>query len=91
MLGLSLGKLLVLAALIAVVWYGFKYASRVEAIRRSVREEVARRQASGQPRPPSRAVEDLVKCSQCGAFVAAQGATNCGKKGCPWGAGASAG
>jgi hypothetical protein len=83
MLGLSLGKLLLLAVLIALVWYGFKYASRVEAIRRNVREEVARRQASA--RPPARSVEDLVKCRQCGAFVAATGATNCGKPGCPWG------
>ena len=83
MLGLSLGKLLLLAVLIALVWYGFKYASRVEAIRRSVREEVARRQTGA--RPGVRSVEDLVKCPQCGAFVAATGATNCGKPGCPWG------
>jgi hypothetical protein len=87
MLGLSLGKLLLLAILIALVWYGFKYAARVEAIRRSVRDEVARRQAGARPgvRPPARSVEDLVKCRQCGAFVAATGATNCGKPGCPWG------
>lgn len=87
MFGLSLGKLLILAILIALVWYGFKYASRVEAIRRGVREEVARRRAGARPgvRPPARSVEDLVKCPQCGAFVAATGATNCGKAGCPWG------
>ncbi len=85
MLGLSLGKLLFLAIVIAVVWYGFKYAARVEAIRRSVREEVARRQAGTAARPPARNVEDLVKCAQCGAFVSATGATNCGKPHCPWG------
>ena len=83
MLGMSLSKLLVLAIIIAIVWYGFKYMQRVEAIRRSVREEIARRQASA--RPAARSVEDLVKCSKCGAFVAANGATNCGKAGCPWG------
>jgi uncharacterized protein len=84
MLGLSLGKLLVLVVLINVVWYGFKYAARIEAIRRDVRSEVARRQAArrgGSARP----VEDLVKCPQCGAFVAAEGAKNCGKPNCPWG------
>jgi hypothetical protein len=85
MLGLSLGKLLVLAALIAIVWYGFKYAARVEAIRRGVQEEIARRQAATRPRAPTRRVEDLVKCPQCGAYVASEGATNCGKPGCPWG------
>ncbi len=83
MLGLSFSKLIVLAILIALVWYGFKYAARVEAIRRSVREEAARRQARPGVRPP-RSVENLVKCQQCGAFVAATGATNCGKPGCPW-------
>ena len=84
MLGLSLGKLLVLAVLIGVVWYGFKYAARIEAIRRDVRADVARRQAArrgGSARP----VEDLVKCAQCGAFVAAEGAKKCGKPNCPWG------
>lgn len=85
MLGLSLGKLLVLAAIIGVVWYGFKYAARVEEIRRNVRDEMARRQGASRQGRPSRSVEDLVKCAQCGAFVAAHGATNCGKPGCPWG------
>lgn len=84
MLGLSLGKLIFLAAVIAVVWYAFKYRARVEAIRRSVREEIARRQAATSPRGPSRPTEDLVKCPECGAFVAAVGATNCGKPQCPW-------
>jgi ribosomal protein L32 len=79
----SLGKLLVLVAIILIVWYGFKYAARVEALRNALREEKARRQASGTQRR-TRAVEDLVKCPKCGAFVAAHGASNCGKPGCPW-------
>jgi len=82
----SLGKLLVLVAIILAVWYGFKYAARVDAIRKNLREQVARRQQSSAPGRSSRAVEDLVKCPKCGAFVAAEGATNCGKPGCPWGA-----
>jgi len=89
MLGLSFGKLLLLAGVVTVVWYGVKYRARVEAIRRNVREEFARRHAASPSRSPrpggARPVEDLVKCPQCGAFVAAHGATNCGKPGCPWG------
>lgn len=85
MFALSLGKLLFMAIVIAVVWYGFKYAGRVEAIKRSLREEVARRQAASGARPPAHKVEDLVKCAQCGAFVSATGAANCGKPHCPWG------
>lgn len=96
MIDMSIGKLLVLALIILVVWYGFKYASRVEAVRRNRDADVQRRRgnrsggnvggnfaASG--RAPAKPVEDLVKCQRCGAFVAATGAANCGKPGCPWG------
>ncbi len=82
MFGESPGKLLFLIVVIAVVWYGSKYVSRVEAVRRHAREEKARRQ---QQRMAPRAVEDLVKCPRCGAFVAAGGAAKCGKQECPWG------
>lgn len=85
MLGLSLGKLLVLALIIAIVWYGAKYRARIEAMRHRARQEFARRHAAEPPRPPARPVEDLVKCPECGAFVAATGAVNCGKPRCPWG------
>ena len=82
MLGLSLGKLLLLALIIAVVWFGFKYVHRVEAIRRHMREEIGRRRGTT-PRTAA-SVEDLVKCSTCGAYVAAEGATPCGRSDCPW-------
>ena len=83
MLGLSFGKVLLLAALIALVWYGFKYLSRVEAVRRSLREELQRRQASA--KPTTLQAEDLVKCAVCDAYVAARSATSCGRPDCPWG------
>ncbi len=88
MFGLSFTKLLVLAILILVVWYGFKYAARIEAVKQTLRAEARRRQAGGggaEIRQPTRPVEDLVKCRQCGSYVAAQGAANCGKPQCPWG------
>ena len=85
MFGLSVTKLLLLAILIVIVWYGFKYAARVEAVKQALRSEMPRRRDSGDMRRSKRPVEDLVKCQRCGAFVAAQGATNCGKPQCPWG------
>src|SRR5579883_2698448 len=62
MLGLSLGKFLLLVALVALVWFGFRYVNRVETIRRALREELKRRQKP----PPSTRIdaEDLVKCAQ---------------------------
>lgn len=85
MLGLSLGKLLLLALIIAIVWYGFKYMQRVEDVRRALRQEMERRRKSGRSGPRSIEAEDLVKCARCGAYVAAEGATNCGRPDCPWG------
>ncbi|HXP30506.1 MAG TPA: hypothetical protein VN832_05415 [Stellaceae bacterium] len=84
MLGLSLGKLLILILLIGIVWYGFKYVQRVEEIRQRLR-----RQTGGQRRDDSqdgsRAAEDLVKCPRCGAYVAVKSRASCGRADCPWG------
>lgn len=96
MFGFSLTKLLTLAILILIVWYGFKYAARVEAVKQAIRAEAQRRRngsmgggdgggGGGTMRATARPVEDLVKCPRCGSFVAAVGAANCGKPQCPWG------
>jgi uncharacterized protein len=94
MFGLSLTKLLTLAILILLVWYGFKYAARIEAVKQAIRAETRRREADdagrganmrSDIRAAARPVEDLVKCQRCGSYVAASGAANCGKPQCPWG------
>jgi len=85
MFGLSFTKLLLLAILIIIVWYGFKYAARIEAVKQALRAEALRRRGAGAMRSSARPVEDLVKCQRCGAFVSSQGAANCGKPQCPWG------
>jgi len=82
MLGFSFGKLLLLLLLVAAVWFGFRHVSRVEAVRRALREELQRRQRPQKAQPIE--AEDLVKCAPCGAYVAARGATNCGRADCPW-------
>ncbi|GIK98031.1 MAG: hypothetical protein BroJett029_22400 [Alphaproteobacteria bacterium] len=76
----SLGKLLVLAAIIALVWFGFRLLSRLEKARKE-QAQVAR--PSRKAAKPS-VVEDTVKCPVCSAYVAARGAGSCGRADCPY-------
>jgi hypothetical protein len=82
MLGFSLGKLLELAVIILIVWYGFKFASRVQAVRAAHQRE---RTSPPRPSAPPIQAEDLVRCAPCGSYVAAQGAAACARTDCPWG------
>jgi ribosomal protein L32 len=98
MLGIGLGKLFLLLLLILVIWYGFKFVNRAEQVRqtfqRAAREAAERGQARNQARDQRRTrarrgdtaikAEDMIKCSVCGVYVTASGATNCGKPNCPW-------
>ena len=86
MLGLSLGKLLLLGVIVLVVWHGFKFRGRIEAVRSALqREAEARRGRARQGAPrPTLAAEDLVKCDRCNAYVAAHATSSCGRADCPW-------
>ncbi len=86
MLGFSIGKLLVLALLLFVLWQGIKFVTRVGQIRQAVRRaaEQAAAQGRGRRAQPIPA-QDLVKCNSCGDFVPASGATSCGRANCPSG------
>jgi uncharacterized protein len=84
MFGLGLPKLILLALIIAIIWYGYRYLQRIEAVRRALRDELMRRQrATARPAQPVEA-EDLVKCATCGAYVPAHHASACGRPDCPW-------
>ncbi|MEK9672780.1 MAG: hypothetical protein VW268_09805 [Rhodospirillaceae bacterium] len=87
MFGFSIQKVLFTVAAIALVWYGFKWLGRVQARRNELAREQARRMReeakSGVARGSAPEVEEMVECSTCGSFVAAQGAKNCGKPDCP--------
>jgi uncharacterized protein len=88
MFGFSPGKLLLLALVFLVVWYGWKYTRRVDQIRRAQHAEMERRRnaAPGGSGDATRNLpaEDLIKCESCGAYVPAQSAASCGRADCPW-------
>ena len=71
-----LQKLIVLAALIAIAWYGFKLFGRLDAQRKGA---VARKREESGPH-----VAETVKCRECGAYIAEDAKSDCGKPGCPF-------
>ncbi len=89
MLGFSLQKLVVLVAVIAAVWYGFKFIGRLDQARKASERRVAgaaraRRAATGQAAPRDLDAEDMVRCDACGAYVAQNGVVSCGRDDCPY-------
>lgn len=64
-------KYLVLALIVAGVWYGFKAISR----RNQARMAEDRRQKDS--------VEEMTACATCGTYVTPEQG-NCGKDGCPY-------
>ena len=96
MLGFSLQKLLVLALLVGAVWYGFKYVGRLDAARKRVTkaaraaaekaaEHAAGGAAGGDGGAASEPVaQDMERCETCGDYVAAVGASSCGREACPY-------
>ena len=83
----SMQKLLVLAAIIAIVWYGFRFLGRLKETRE---REARQRDLKDATRPAPKEqneqldVEETVQCAVCGAYVPTIGKSNCGKSGCPY-------
>ncbi len=87
MFGFSLQKLLLLAAVVGAVWYGFKLVSRLQEARQLDQSaKVKRRSAEGRGGKPEakEGVEEMVRCPVCDSFVSARARSNCGRSECPY-------
>lgn len=83
MFGFGITKLLVLVAIVAAVWYGFKFVGRLdEARRRQAGREQSHRRAARSEKAPE--IEDTVQCPVCGAYVVARSASPCERPDCPY-------
>ena len=82
MLGFSIGKLLVLGAIIAFVWYGFKLIGRRN--QRVSTPEPPPGKPGPQPGDAPADAEDMDKCALCGTFVPVSAAKHCGREDCPY-------
>jgi TRAP-type C4-dicarboxylate transport system permease small subunit len=74
-------KLLALAAVIFLVWYGVRWLQRLNSttqrLAKAQREQVAKAEAAA-----SVATQELVACPVCGTYVAPRGA-GCDRSDCP--------
>lgn len=94
----SIQKLLVLAAVVAAVWFGFKLIGRLSAQRKAeqkLRDGQAGRgqggsaragagRGSGEPAHAELRAEEMEPCPTCGAYVASGKARSCGRADCPY-------
>jgi len=75
MFGFSLPKLIVLAVIVAVVWYGFKIFTKGKQLENPGEDDAV---ARDEPE-----AVDMQSCAVCGDYVA-PGSSNCGKENCPY-------
>jgi hypothetical protein len=85
MFGISFAKVLLLVAVVAVVWFGFRWFQRWEkerSARAASDEKGGRLGRDASPQADAREVEVMTACRVCGTYVA-QGARACGRPRCP--------
>ena len=75
MFGFSIAKILVLAAIVAAVWYGFKIIGRRNQSSKVDRDESENSRISA---------EETVECPRCGTYIVPDSAGLCGRADCPY-------
>lgn len=78
-------KLLLTVAVVALIWFGFKFAQRVMDNQRRREDEAGRPgpKPRFQPNPDGDSVQDLIKCPTCSTYRSAR-AGSCGREDCPY-------
>ena len=76
---ISLMKILFTLGVILVVYLGFKYRWRLNDMTRAAARMAGAKPAAARPRSGPPAVQDLVPCRKCGAYVAAGTPCSCEK------------
>ena len=85
MLGFSIQKLLVLAAIIVAIVYFFKWVGRAQKKRDSLRKGRKNKPTMDSDSMRHQVdLEEMVQCALCGTYLAASDLQNCGKPDCPY-------
>lgn len=78
----SVSKILVLIAIIAAVWYGFKIMARRN---QNVRQQPPSGHIGSSKREAAdNTAQDMESCAVCGTFVPNASAKSCGREACPY-------
>lgn len=81
MFGFGIQKFILLAGVIAAVWYGFKLVGQIDRARKAQQHGKRGRPAAG---GRNEQVEDTVQCPTCGAYVVAGSTSPCERPDCPY-------
>ena len=76
-------KLVMLVALVAAVWFGFRYAERLGAVRQAALRRGGGGAGKASGGAPAEA-ENMIECPVCGVYAAPDQAANCGRGDCPY-------
>jgi len=76
-----LPKLILTLVFVLVVWYGYKYVSRLQRLAAEARR-TATVDETKKPQVPD--IEETVRCPACGTYVPARRARHCGRADCPY-------
>lgn len=74
-------KILLTVAVVAFIWFGFKYLGRRAELRR---REPGQRVPPPPPPPGSDHAETMVECRVCGTWQPGRTARSCGRSDCPY-------
>ncbi|CAA7614460.1 conserved hypothetical protein [Magnetospirillum sp. LM-5] len=79
------GKILLTVAVVAIIWFGFKFAQRLleQKARRDPDQPAAGPRPVFRPDPDGESVQDLVKCPACSTWRSAKQG-HCGLEKCPY-------
>ena len=76
---MSLAKILLFVAVVAAIWFGWRWYQRWELAHRGQDGTLQRHKSSRVV-----AAEEMVPCRICGTYVPARGATACARRDCPY-------
>jgi hypothetical protein len=85
MFGFSPTKLIFTIAIVAAVWYGFKFLGRMSEKKEATKTPTGNSNRSNDAAPSSDpAAVEMIQCKTCGDYVASSNARSCGREDCPY-------